>query len=66
MNLAERIEKYLTTEEVAKRYRVAPATIRYWRHVNYIPTGVKRGRQWLYDPDLLDRWDAEQAEEVAA
>lgn len=58
MTLSERIDKYLTTEEVARRYRVAPGTVRYWRHTGYIPEGVKRGRKWLYDPDLLDQWDA--------
>ena len=58
--LADKIEKYLTTEEVARRYRTAPSTIRYWRHINYIPGGVKRGRRVLYDPDVLDQWDAEQ------
>jgi DNA-binding transcriptional MerR regulator len=66
MNLAESIEKYLTTEEVARRYRVAPGTVRYWRHIGYLPRGVKRGRRVLYDPDVLDRWDAEQVGDGAA
>lgn len=66
MNLAESIEKYLTTEEVARRYRVAPGTVRYWRHIGYLPDGVKRGRRVLYDPKKLDRWDAEQTEGAAA
>lgn len=61
MTLQERIDKYLTTEEVARRYRVAPATIRYWRHIGYLPDGIKRGRRVLHDPDVLDEWDAEQA-----
>ncbi|NUK72115.1 helix-turn-helix domain-containing protein [Streptomyces lunaelactis] len=60
MTLAERIDKYLTTAEVARRYRVAPGTVRYWRHIGYIPGGVKRGKNWLYDPDRLDEWDAGQ------
>ncbi|MCX5338107.1 helix-turn-helix domain-containing protein [Streptomyces sp. NBC_00140] len=59
-SLADKIEKYLTTEEVARRYRTVPGTVRYWRHIGYIPEGVKRGRRVLYDPDVLDRWDAEQ------
>ncbi|WP_086564640.1 helix-turn-helix domain-containing protein [Streptomyces africanus] len=65
-SLADKIEKYLTTEEVARRYRTSPGTIRYWRHIGYIPEGVKRGRRVLYDPDVLDRWDAKQAENEAA
>ncbi|MCX4780915.1 helix-turn-helix domain-containing protein [Streptomyces sp. NBC_01264] len=60
MALAERIDKYLTTQEVARRYRVAPATVRRWRNSGYIPGAVKRGQGWLYDPDKLDRWDGEQ------
>jgi DNA-binding transcriptional MerR regulator len=65
MTLQERIDRYLTTEEVARRYRTSPGTVRYWRHIGYIPSGVKRGRRVLYDPDALDRWDAEQAEAAA-
>ncbi|WP_406127548.1 helix-turn-helix transcriptional regulator [Streptomyces sp. NBC_00989] len=52
--------KYLTTNEVAARYRTAPSTVRYWRHIDYIPGGVKRGRKVLYDEAVLDAWDAEQ------
>jgi DNA-binding transcriptional MerR regulator len=66
MTLQERIDRYLTTEEVARRYRTTPGTVRYWRHIGYIPGGVKRGRRILYDPDALDRWDAEQAGGAAA
>ncbi|MER5507179.1 helix-turn-helix domain-containing protein [Streptomyces sp. NPDC002766] len=54
--------RYLTTAEVAERYRTAESTVRYWRHIGYIPGGVKRGRRVLYDPTVLDRWDAEQLE----
>lgn len=64
--LAERIDRYLTTEEVARRYRTAASTVRYWRHISYGPTGIKRGRRVLYDPAELDRWDAEQAGGAAA
>lgn len=52
--------QYLTTTEVAERYRTAPSTVRYWRHIGYIPGGMKRGRRVLYDPAVLDAWDAEQ------
>lgn len=54
--------KYLTTNEVAARYRTAPSTVRYWRHIGYIPGGVKRGRKVLYNVAILDAWDAEQAQ----
>ncbi len=51
---------YLTTKEVAERYRTAESTVRYWRHVGYIPGGMKRGRRVLYNEAVLDAWDAEQ------
>lgn len=60
--LQRRIRQYLTTAEVAERYRTAESTVRYWRHIGYIPGGVKRGRKVLYDVAVLDAWDAEQAE----
>jgi len=66
MTLQERIDRYMTTEEVARRYRTSPGTIRYWRHIGYGPKGIRRGRRVLYDPDELDRWDAEQAGGAAA
>ncbi|MEU2162410.1 helix-turn-helix domain-containing protein [Streptomyces sp. NPDC019208] len=58
--------QYLTTDEVAERYRTAPSTVRYWRHIGYIPGGMKRGRRVLYDAAALDRWDAEQVGGVDA
>ncbi|MEH0543274.1 helix-turn-helix domain-containing protein [Streptomyces sp. B21-105] len=54
--------RYLTTKEVAERYRTVPSTVRYWKHIGYIPGAMKRGRQTLYPVDVLDRWDAEQLE----
>lgn len=60
--LQRRIRQYMTTAEVAERYRTAESTVRYWRHIGYIPGGVKRGRKVLYDVAVLDAWDAEQAE----
>ncbi|WP_078903187.1 helix-turn-helix domain-containing protein [Streptomyces toyocaensis] len=58
--------QYLTTAEVAERYRTAPSTIRYWKHIGYIPGSVKRGRRTLYSAAVLDAWDAEQTGGAAA
>ncbi|MGW2781046.1 helix-turn-helix domain-containing protein [Streptomyces populi] len=58
--------KYLTTNEVAERYRTAPSTVRYWKHIGYIPGAVKRGRRTLYAIDVLNAWDAEQTGGAAA
>jgi hypothetical protein len=57
--------EYLTTEEVAARYRKPVATIRYWRHTGYGPKGVKVGTTVLYPRAEIDRFDRELAEQAA-
>ena len=49
---------YRTTDEVAARYRTAPSTVRYWRHVGYGPKGVRVGRRVLYSTTELAKFDA--------
>lgn len=58
--------RYLTTDEVADRYRTAPSTVRYWKHIGYIPGAVKRGRRTLYSISVLNQWDEEQTGGAAA
>jgi DNA-binding transcriptional MerR regulator len=58
--------KYLTTEEVAKRYRTSASTVRYWRHTGYLTVGTQFGRRTLYDPADLDVWDRQRRAEGAA
>ncbi|MFG2390940.1 helix-turn-helix domain-containing protein [Streptomyces lavendulae] len=48
---------YLTTAEVAERYRTAESTVRYWRHKGYGPRGMKVGRRVLYSEAELARFD---------
>lgn len=50
--------KFLTTREVAARYRTGPSTVRYWRRIGYGPHGVRVGRQVLYSEDELIRFEA--------
>lgn len=57
-----RLDQYLTTDEVAKRYRTSPGTVRYWRHVGYGPKGVKVGRRVLYSVDACEQFDKQLAE----
>ncbi|WNI15219.1 helix-turn-helix transcriptional regulator [Actinacidiphila sp. ITFR-21] len=64
--LAERIKRYLTSAQVAERYQAGESTIRYWRQIGYGPTYIKVGRRALYDPEELDRWDAQQERGAAA
>lgn len=57
---------YLTTAEVAARYRTAPGTVRYWRHIGYGPKGVRVGRRVLYAESEVRRFDMQLAKQVAA
>ncbi|MFE9853590.1 helix-turn-helix transcriptional regulator [Streptomyces sp. NPDC005576] len=49
--------EYLTTADVAARYRTAASTVRYWRHIGYGPKGVKVGRRILYAPAEIERFE---------
>lgn len=51
------MDRYLTTAEVAERYRTAASTVRYWRHIGYGPKGVKVGRRVLYSEAELTRFE---------
>jgi hypothetical protein len=53
----ENVDRYLTTAEVAERYRTAASTVRYWRHIGYGPKGVKVGRRVLYSEAELTRFE---------
>ncbi len=53
-------DQFLTTAEVAARYRTAPSTVRYWRHAGEGPRGVKVGRRVLYRESELIRWERER------
>jgi predicted DNA-binding transcriptional regulator AlpA len=58
-------DPFLTTNEVAQRYRTEPSTVRYWRHVGSGPNGVKIGRRVLYRESELVRWERERASAAA-
>lgn len=60
--VGEPSERFLTTEEVAARYRTSPATIRWWRQVgNYGPKGIKVGRRVLYSLANCEEFERQQA-----
>lgn len=54
--------RYLTTEEVADRFRTSAGTVRYWRHVGKGPASFKVGRRVLYLLQECERWEHEQAQ----
>jgi DNA-binding transcriptional MerR regulator len=57
---------FLTTAEVAERYRTSPSTIRYWRMTGYLRAGTQYGRRTLYDPAELDEFDRQRRADDAA
>lgn len=57
---------WLTTKDVAKRFRTTPGTVRYWRHIKSGPLGVTIGRRTLYDLAEVERWEAEKLAEAKA
>lgn len=57
---------WLTTEDIAGRFRTTPGTVRYWRHIGYGPEGVRIGRRTLYDATGVDAWEAEQLAKAKA
>jgi hypothetical protein len=45
---------FLTTEDVAVRYRTSPGAVRQWRHQGVGPRGIKIGARVLYaEADLI-------------
>ncbi|MEU6098414.1 helix-turn-helix domain-containing protein [Streptomyces sp. NPDC047079] len=61
--LTSEANRYLTTKDVAARYRTAPSTIRYWRHIGYGPKGIKVGRRVLYSLNEIDRFEKALADQ---
>lgn len=51
--------KFLTTDEVSKRYRgaVSAATLENWRVLRIGPPFIKIGKAVLYPLDELEAWD---------
>jgi hypothetical protein len=61
---------YMTTAEVAERFRSPQATIRWWRYIGYGPASIKAGKRVLYPIEEVDAFEArlhgEAAEKTAA
>lgn len=54
--------EYLTTAEVAERYRTTASVVRYWRHTGYGPKGTKVGKRVLYPREQIEAFDRELRE----
>lgn len=57
---------WLTTEDLATRFRTTASTVRYWNHTGYGPKGARIGRRVLYDPLVVARWEADRVAESKA
>jgi len=54
------MEAYLTTQEVAARFRTPIETVRYWRQQGQGPASFKVGRRVLYRREDVERWANER------
>lgn len=50
---------YLTIDDLAERYQVPVATVRYWRYLGTGPTPVKIGRFLRYPLDDVLAWETQ-------
>jgi hypothetical protein len=53
-------DRYLSNQDLAKRYQVPLSTIRYWRMTGYGPAGFRMGGYVRYDPAEVRRWEREK------
>lgn len=56
------MSSYLTTQEVAERFRTSVRTVQYWREQRRGPRGVRVGRRVLYKLSDVQDWERERAE----
>jgi hypothetical protein len=60
-------DRWLNTEDVARRYSTNASTVRSWRYYGTGPQGVRFGGRTLYRESECERWEQEkeQAEKAA-
>jgi hypothetical protein len=56
---------YMTTAEVAARFRRPEATVRWWRYIGYGPDSVKAGKGVLYPVEAVEAFEAQLRAEAA-
>lgn len=57
---------YMTTAEVAARFRRPESTIRWWRYIGYGPESIKVGRSTLYPVEAVKAFEEQQCAEEAS
>ena len=56
---------YMTTAELAARFRTSPETIRWWRFSGYGPSSIKAGKRALYAVEDVEAFEAQLRAEAA-
>jgi hypothetical protein len=57
---------YMTTAEVAARFRRPEATVRWWRYTGYGPDSIKVGKHALYPVEAVEAFEAQLRAEAAS
>lgn len=61
------LDRLMTVSEVAERTRVAPGTLRYWRHGGKQgPKSFSLGARVVYKESDVEAWIAAQYDDAAA
>jgi hypothetical protein len=55
---------FMTTQEVADRFRTKAATVRWWRHMGRGPDSFRVGRKVLYPIESVEAWERAAIEEA--
>jgi hypothetical protein len=53
------MSEFLTTQELAKRWRISVPTLKRWRRINYGPQPVKLGVKIFYNLDHINYFEKE-------
>jgi hypothetical protein len=56
---------YMTTAEVAERFRAPEGTVRWWRFSGYGPASIKVGKRALYPVEEVEAFEAQLRSEAA-
>ena len=52
----ENNDKYITTKELSKRWKINPNTIEHWRSVGFGPKFIRIGRKILYSLNSISEF----------
>lgn len=53
----ENNDKYITTKELSKRWKINPNTIEHWRAVGFGPKFIRIGRKILYSLNSISEFE---------